>query len=578
MIKNTIDQFNLNKSTFILFEIIYKLITFIIFIPISLYLVNMTQANLTVYSISRSVLYDLEFSIQKLIIVFFLFLISLVIISIELSILMYISNLSHQKKIVGLFDSVVNGIKPVHPITPSYLATKLLFAALIVPMIAKGIAPAVIRNLSELLFRGSSIVIQAASIVMFLLLIAIIFIFLNQPLKRKYIKMIIAILLWIIGNFLFNISVVEGFKLIGKLTVQILGASNPFSHLFIIFFLILFILGYLMISVLSLPLFISFITELDYKYRTPTIQVHWSDSLNVATQNNFYYIIQRHKKFIATSVMMIFFLSISFLSLTAIQDISPHTNKKMAITAHRGSCLLAPENSISSITKAMNEGADFAEIDVKLTKDKEVILFHDPSLKRMTGGDGEIKEMTLKELKMVKISGEMIPTLEEVLQVAKGKIKLNIELKTVDGDHSLGSKVAQLIDKYDMTQEVVVSSFNYDTIIEFTKLSPDVLVGYIFSKDNVDLSRLDIDFISVKYDLLTKELVDQMHALNREVHVWDVFTEEQALTAIHLGVDNIITDYVTTVANAYDFSLSADTNYLVWYYNCLSQMMRHVIV
>ena len=100
------------------------------------------------------------------------------------------------------------------------------------------------------------------------------------------------------------------------------------------------------------------------------------------------------------------------------------------ISGHRGSPFKAPENTVSSVKKAIAEGADAVEIDVHKTKDNQIVVIHDDKVDRTTNGKGYIKDFTLSELKKLKINNnEKIPLLQEIINITKGKAKLIIEIK-----------------------------------------------------------------------------------------------------------------------------------------------------
>ena len=106
--------------------------------------------------------------------------------------------------------------------------------------------------------------------------------------------------------------------------------------------------------------------------------------------------------------------------------------KIMLIIAHRGASSEAPENTLIAFSKAVEIGADYIEFDIRLTKDKEIIIMHDENTKRTTGYDGLIKDMTLSELKKLNCGNEAIdaeiPTLEEIINLKRGNTKLQIEI------------------------------------------------------------------------------------------------------------------------------------------------------
>lgn len=221
------------------------------------------------------------------------------------------------------------------------------------------------------------------------------------------------------------------------------------------------------------------------------------------------------------------------------------------ITAHRGSSFEAPENTLVSIKKAYDNGTDFVEIDVQLTKDEKIILLHDDNFKRTCNVDKKPSEMTLEEIKKLeagswfdqKFKGEKIPTLEEVMDYSRGKVKLNIEIKGSKITKNIRKAVVDLIKSKDYINDCIVTSLNYDDILEVEKLEPKIKTGYIIFVAFGDLKSLKTDFYSIEAVNVNEKFINNAHSLGREVHVWTVNEEGQMEEMIKLGVDNIITDY-----------------------------------
>ncbi|MEG0856339.1 MAG: glycerophosphodiester phosphodiesterase family protein [Terrisporobacter sp.] len=256
--------------------------------------------------------------------------------------------------------------------------------------------------------------------------------------------------------------------------------------------------------------------------------------------------------------LILIFALISYVILNPIILKSSYANiakKEIYVTAHRGSSLYYPENTLKSIEVAINENADYVEIDVRTTKDNEVVLFHDSNLKKIDGSNRSIKDMTLEEVKTVDngyykneiFKDEKIPTLEEVFTIFKGKTKFNIELKVIDKEDILPNQVSELIKKYNMNSDVVVSCFDKDIIKQYKVNNPNTKTGLITSNKVKDINDISSDFISLKYNLLTETLVHELHDCNKEIHVWTVNDKEKIINAINLGVDNIITDNASLV-------------------------------
>lgn len=224
---------------------------------------------------------------------------------------------------------------------------------------------------------------------------------------------------------------------------------------------------------------------------------------------------------------------------------------KIAVTSHRGNSSVAPENTLSAIKAAKKEKADFAEIDVQLTKDEKVVVIHDFSLKRLAHDSRKVKDLTLEEIKELEVGswfskefyGEKIPTLEELIDVSGNDIRLNIELKPSGNADVLAKNVVEILNEKSYSDHVVISSLNLDALKMVKSYNPDLQVGYIiplalgmFEPDEF------IDFYSLEMSFVSKNLVNRLNAQGKEVHVWTVNSEEDLKRMQALRVDNIITD------------------------------------
>lgn len=221
------------------------------------------------------------------------------------------------------------------------------------------------------------------------------------------------------------------------------------------------------------------------------------------------------------------------------------------ITSHRGNSISAPENTMYSIMSAVEELADYAEIDVQETKDGTVVLLHDPSLKRTTGVNKYIWELTYDEVLELdagswfseEFADAKIPTLEEVLQYCKGKINLNIELKLNGHSQDLETKVVNLVEQYGFERQCVITSATYESLVNVKKLNPDLKTGYIMSVVYGDFYDKEyIDFFSMKSSFITQRVVKEAHSRGKEIHAWTVNTKNEMDRLKNMGVDNIITD------------------------------------
>ncbi|MHC4817894.1 MAG: glycerophosphodiester phosphodiesterase family protein, partial [Planctomycetota bacterium] len=208
--------------------------------------------------------------------------------------------------------------------------------------------------------------------------------------------------------------------------------------------------------------------------------------------------------------------------------------RDVKVTAHRGSSARAPENSLSALRAAIEDGADYAEIDVQETADGHVVLLHDTDLKRIAGVDKKIWEVELAELKRYDAGSwfgeafrdERVPTLDEAIDLVSGRLELNIELKFNGHDKDLAAAVVRIVKAKKFGEKCVISSLHYPGVREVRQLDPSLKVGHIVFDAIGDLTRQDVDFLSVRTAATTADLVRRAHGRGLEVHVWTVNRED----------------------------------------------------
>ena len=217
---------------------------------------------------------------------------------------------------------------------------------------------------------------------------------------------------------------------------------------------------------------------------------------------------------------------------------------------HRGAKGHIAENTIASIRKAIELGADGIEIDVFLCKSGEIVLFHDKTLEKLTNGDGNIEDKNLEELRKLKVlnSSYSIPTLEEVLKSIDKDVFLNIELK--------GRNTAQgsldLIRKYIWKNKIelnniLFSSFNWEELKDLRSLSDKVQLALITEEDPL----LAIDYalklkavaINPNYKDLNEQNISMINEKGLKIYTWTVNSKIEIDKLKTLNVNGIITDF-----------------------------------
>ncbi|MBE0525524.1 MAG: glycerophosphodiester phosphodiesterase [Candidatus Thorarchaeota archaeon] len=218
--------------------------------------------------------------------------------------------------------------------------------------------------------------------------------------------------------------------------------------------------------------------------------------------------------------------------------------KKQLVVAHRGGSGLAPENTMLAHRVAYDVGADMVEIDVQETLDGKLVCIHDYEVDRTTNGIGAIAELSLREILELDAGlGEKIPTLEEVLDYVRGKMKINIELKVTD----IEKEVLTLVNERKMISDVTISSFLHGTLISTRRLDNSVSTAVLVSKLQDEMISYvmehEANALNPDYKVLTQDVVAEAHSNNIQIFPWTVNEASQIRVLCGMGVDGIITDF-----------------------------------
>lgn len=231
------------------------------------------------------------------------------------------------------------------------------------------------------------------------------------------------------------------------------------------------------------------------------------------------------------------------------------------ILGHRGVKGHAPENTLVSFEKGIQMGSTMLELDIHLSKDKELIVIHDGAVDRTTNGTGLVHEMTLTELQRLdagawfgpEFAGERIPTLQEVIGLVRGRAYLNVEIK-VGGMNpnrfvypDIIQPLGDLLTTTDMVNEVVVSSFHQPYLTELKQVLPNVRVALLHQKPVDNLFETAVaegwEAVHTHTSLIDEQFVAAAHAKGIRVRAWNPNDAETMRRMIHLGVDGIGTDF-----------------------------------
>jgi len=231
----------------------------------------------------------------------------------------------------------------------------------------------------------------------------------------------------------------------------------------------------------------------------------------------------------------------------------------IVVVAHRGFSGVAPENTLVAFKKAIEVGSDMIELDVRLSKDGEVVVIHDESVERTTSGKGRVIDLTVEELKRLdagskfhpSFSGERIPSLREVMQLAHDRIQVNIELK--NGEYGkwtfvdLAERTLLEVERAGMADRVFFSSFDPSILTRIKEKNHSIRTNLIFNKPWNSFEDVtggqSFSTLTFRKSVLDRDQISKLHQMGIKINVYTLNTEEEMELFIQWGINGIITDY-----------------------------------
>lgn len=220
------------------------------------------------------------------------------------------------------------------------------------------------------------------------------------------------------------------------------------------------------------------------------------------------------------------------------------------IAAHRAGAFIGVENTLATLERAIDYGADYAEVDLQLTADSVVVVVHDADMMRLAGDPRRIADLTLdqiRDLRLIAPDGApddelRLATLDEYLARSRGRIGLMLELKYYGFDEALAPATIATIREHQMEDEVVIISLSTRALEQVHRLAPDLRTGFLATVAAGDITRLPVDVLGVARPLATRSLVRSAHRSDMQIFVWTLNTVSTMLAAVDRGADGVITD------------------------------------
>ena len=230
------------------------------------------------------------------------------------------------------------------------------------------------------------------------------------------------------------------------------------------------------------------------------------------------------------------------------------TSRRLWKVAHRGASAERPENTPTAFELAIAQGADVLECDVRSTSDGALLILHDAEVDRTTSGSGALREMTAVAARALDAGdGQAIPTLAEVLDLARGRVRVNVDIKEID----IVGPAVQAVRDAQMLESVTFISFLPEVWEQLDRITPESPRIHLVDSAAALASLAMGDAVSqsvaagvgVPYELVNEGMVGHMHRHGFAVFAWTVDDPDEMRRLIECDVNGIVTNRPTALAD-----------------------------
>ncbi len=565
-----------NLGSLIAFEIIFKFLSLMIFTPLFFHLFDLIMKitkyhYLTLENIIPFLMNPFTILLLIILIIFMTFYTMF-----DITTIIIILDASYQNKKIKVYKAIymsLNKCKKVFKIKNIMVSFLVLF---LIPFLNFGLAPSFITSIQipefilEFILQNQNLLILFIITLLFLIILLLKWLYAlhyfvledinfkearkksNSLSSKKHLKDVIS--LFFIQFALFILYIV--FIVIGILII--IGLNKMFVNIIILksvattIIWVFIAISFLVLAFLTVPISYAGISVMYYFHKiTKGEKIKHIKIQNKSEINS------------KLKIVIALFIGIAIIGGSIFTygiykgkyNLNIEYIRAMEVTAHRGSSINYPENTMTAFVAAKNEGADWIELDVRKTKDDKIIVMHDKSLKRITGIDKKVWKVTYDEIKDIEVgtyinkafTTERIPLLEDVIKWAKdNNMKLNIELKPTGHEKDLEKSVIQLINKYDYINDCVLASQTYEVLENIKKYDKNMKTVYVISLLYGDIDSFTAaDQFSIEASSITSSLVKQIHKEGKQIYAWTINTEEGIKEMLDMQVDNVVTDDVS---------------------------------
>ncbi|MDG5786769.1 glycerophosphoryl diester phosphodiesterase membrane domain-containing protein [Evansella sp. AB-P1] len=570
-------DFKASYRQYLSFTLIFMVLTSLLFVPLISFIFNRILQMIGAGSLLNAEVYRIGLSTAGFIGMLIISFLVVIILLIEFGVMITLAQKRYFNKKVLVSEAFFTTLKKLPSLLGFGMLQLIFVFLLIIPFISSAGLPALLDFnlpifLTNQLYGLSMLSILIYILVLFLVISFIIrllftlhYIFIEETsiwtgMKRSWrltkgnkLKLIIKLVLLNLVIFLIGFVFVTFLSYIPRVT-------DAFLLGYIIEDYLLTFASYMMIlfSLLLIPMNVIILTRSFFRFRknqgeavVDHVTIYGNRRLT-ALENRIVRFFTKRR--FTLSFVIFFYVTGMFAVNYNVNDNIVYLKWNVQVAAHRGDVQNAPENSMSAILSAIEKGVDAVEFDVMLTMDGQVILNHDDDLQRVAGVPRRVDEMTYEELAEVDIGrlysdefiGEGIPTLDEVLEEIQGEnVNLIVDVKVLNPSRNreLAEGIVESIETYDFIDNAYVQAFDYNVLQEVRQLNSDIKIGQILFLSAGDLSRLDVDFYTIRQTMLSERFVSNARRQNREVWVWTVNLERNIREVLKYDIDGIITSY-----------------------------------
>lgn len=467
----------------------------------------------------------------------------------------YCSKLLNGEK-ASIFKCMLEGVKKLKEYAGIRGVIVIIYATLISPILGIGFSISLTRSfyipnfIASVIIKNPGFLFGLLALLLFLLIVGIMFCFMihgtlleNQSMKqagaesRKIMKkhwknFIFEIIRFILLYWAAFAVIIIALYVIPQIILGLIPMNETLSNYFDVFLNLFGItVAFCMQTLVSAFLIMKTIIL----YRTYQTNGEWQYKKPEKTRKGLV---------IATAVAVVLIIALVSIPITYYYNDLFAPVEPAKIIAHRAGGSEAPENTVKGINTAYKLGAYGSEIDIQRTSDGYYVVNHDNDFERVAGVNKKPSEMTLAEVKKLKVDGEPIATLEEMLDASKDHVILFVELKGETADNKMADDAVRIIKEKGMEEQAVLISLKYDILEYIEQKYPEMDTGYLAFFSFGKTEDMPFDYLALEEEISTESTIEAIHEQNKKIMVWTVNDNDNIKKFLDSGADAIITDEV----------------------------------